>query len=141
MATLIALTNTPSDNFFAETLLKDIGATLGAGGTTAAGAAVVRSTSPARSASHPRFDDGSGLSDYDRTSPAQVVSLLRTMAGNVPFTQSLATAGETGTLVDEMTGHLRSGTLPRQDRHAARRLERGRLLHGAATATCSPTRS
>jgi serine-type D-Ala-D-Ala carboxypeptidase/endopeptidase (penicillin-binding protein 4) len=39
---LIALTNTPSDNFFAETLLKDLGAAAGAGGTTAAGAAVVR---------------------------------------------------------------------------------------------------
>ncbi len=42
IATLIALTNTPSDNFFAEMLLKDIGARAGAGGTTAAGAAVVR---------------------------------------------------------------------------------------------------
>ena len=35
MATLIQLTNTPSDNFFAEMLLKDIGARFGGGGTTA----------------------------------------------------------------------------------------------------------
>ena len=43
IAKLIELTNTPSDNFFAETLLKDLGAKFGAGGTTADGAAVVRS--------------------------------------------------------------------------------------------------
>src|SRR5205823_4318204 len=43
IAKLISLTNTPSDNFFAETLVKDLGARYGAGGTTAAGAAVVRS--------------------------------------------------------------------------------------------------
>ena len=43
MATLIKLTNTPSDNFFAETLIKDIGAKFGGAGTTAAGAAAVRS--------------------------------------------------------------------------------------------------
>ncbi|MBV8997641.1 MAG: D-alanyl-D-alanine carboxypeptidase, partial [Solirubrobacterales bacterium] len=43
IATLIALTNAPSDNYLAETLLKDIGARLGGAGTTAAGAAVVRS--------------------------------------------------------------------------------------------------
>ena len=33
----------PSDNFFAETLVKDLGARLGGAGTTAAGAAVVSS--------------------------------------------------------------------------------------------------
>ena len=43
IAKLIELTNTPSDNFFAETLLKDLGAKFGRGGTTADGAAVVRS--------------------------------------------------------------------------------------------------
>ena len=43
MATLVKLTNTPSDNFFAETLIKDIGARFGGGGTTLAGASVVRS--------------------------------------------------------------------------------------------------
>ena len=33
-----------------------------------------------------------------------MVSLLRTMAGNATFTSSLAIAGETGTLADEMNG-------------------------------------
>jgi serine-type D-Ala-D-Ala carboxypeptidase/endopeptidase (penicillin-binding protein 4) len=109
IAELIKLTNTPSDNFFAETLLKDLGAKFGAGGTTAAGAAVVRSHVASAFGVHPQFDDGSGLSRYDRTTPAQVITLLRTMADNVPFTNSLAIAGETGTLVDEMNGTYAQG--------------------------------
>jgi D-alanyl-D-alanine carboxypeptidase/D-alanyl-D-alanine-endopeptidase (penicillin-binding protein 4) len=109
IATLIALTNTPSDNFFAETLLKDIGARFGTAGTTAAGAAVVRATIAQKFGLHPRLNDGSGLSRYDRTTPLQVVSLLREQASNVPFTDSLATAGRTGTLVDEMSGTYAQG--------------------------------
>jgi serine-type D-Ala-D-Ala carboxypeptidase/endopeptidase (penicillin-binding protein 4) len=102
IATLVALTNTPSDNYFAETLLKDVGATFGAAGTTADGAAVVRTTIAQKFGVHPRLNDGSGLSRFDRTTPFQVVSLLRQQAANTPFTDSLAVAGRTGTLVDEM---------------------------------------
>ncbi|MGH2916895.1 MAG: D-alanyl-D-alanine carboxypeptidase, partial [Solirubrobacteraceae bacterium] len=109
IASLIALTNTPSDNYFAETLLKDLGARFGAGGTTAAGAAVVRAQMAASFAIHPRLDDGSGLSRYDRTTPVGVVMLLRAMAGDPQFTDSLAVAGETGTLSDEMRGTYAQG--------------------------------
>jgi serine-type D-Ala-D-Ala carboxypeptidase/endopeptidase (penicillin-binding protein 4) len=42
MSTLVALTNRPSDNFFAETLIKALGASFLHRGTTAGGAAVVR---------------------------------------------------------------------------------------------------
>ena len=101
VATLVKLTNTPSDNFFAETLLKDIGARAGAGGSTAAGASVVRSQMASSFSIHPSLDDGSGLSRSDRTTPAQVVSLLGQMDGDSAFATSLAVAGETGTLVDE----------------------------------------
>ena len=104
IAKLIELTNSPSDNFFAETLLKDLGAKFGAGGTTPDGAAVVRTHVASAFGVDPRLNDGSGLSRYDRTTPAQVVSLLRTMAGNAAFTGSLAIAGESGTLADEMNG-------------------------------------
>jgi len=109
MATLIRLTNTPSDNFFAEMLLKGLGARFGTGGTTAAGAAVVRAFVAQHFHLHPRFDDGSGLSRYDRTSPAQVVALLRAMSGDPAFTGSLAVAGETGTLQDSMGGTRAAG--------------------------------
>jgi D-alanyl-D-alanine carboxypeptidase/D-alanyl-D-alanine-endopeptidase (penicillin-binding protein 4) len=109
VATLISLTNTPSDNFFAEMLLKDIGARFGGGGTTAAGAAVVRAQMAAQFGIQPRLNDGSGLSRYDLTTPVQVVSLLRHMAGNAAFTNSLAVAGKTGTLQDEMRGTYAQG--------------------------------
>jgi serine-type D-Ala-D-Ala carboxypeptidase/endopeptidase (penicillin-binding protein 4) len=109
IAKLIDLTNTPSDNFFAETLLKDLGAKFGSGGTTPAGAAVVRTQVASSFGVHPRFDDGSGLSRYDRTTPAQVIALLRTMADNAAFTSSLAIAGETGTLADEMNDTYAQG--------------------------------
>ncbi len=101
---LIELTNSPSDNFFAETLLKDIGARFGGGGTTARGAAVVRAFIATRFGLHPVLDDGSGLSRFDHTSPAQVVSLLEQMQGNSAFWNSLAIAGVRGTMQYEMAG-------------------------------------
>jgi serine-type D-Ala-D-Ala carboxypeptidase/endopeptidase (penicillin-binding protein 4) len=109
IANLVALTNTPSDNFFAEMLVKDLGARFGAGGTTAAGAAVVQSQMASTFNIHPRLNDGSGLSRFDRTTPVQVVTLLRGMASNAAFTSSLAVAGRTGTLQHEMRGTYAQG--------------------------------
>jgi D-alanyl-D-alanine carboxypeptidase/D-alanyl-D-alanine-endopeptidase (penicillin-binding protein 4) len=109
MAKLIALTNTPSDNYFAETLIKDLGARFGTGGTTAAGAAIVRAELAQALKIHPRLNDGSGLSRYDRVTPVDIVSLLRQLASNTAFTNSLATAGRTGTLQDEMRGSVAQG--------------------------------
>ena len=104
VSTLIQLTNTPSDNYFAETLLKDIGARLGGAGTTAAGAAVVRAEMLSKFGISPRLNDGSGLSRYDLTSPAQVVTVLQAMATDPTFVNSLALMGETGTLQTEAVG-------------------------------------
>ncbi|HEV7177730.1 MAG TPA: D-alanyl-D-alanine carboxypeptidase/D-alanyl-D-alanine-endopeptidase [Solirubrobacteraceae bacterium] len=109
MGTLIKLTNTPSDNFFAETLIKDIGAKFGAAGTTAAGAAVVRSLVASKFGIHPQLNDGSGLSRSDFTTPRQVVTLLSRMASNIDFVSSLAVAGKTGTLEHEMNGTIAQG--------------------------------
>ncbi len=108
MSTLIRLTNTPSDNFFAEMLLKGLGASFAGAGTTAAGAAVVRAQL-ASFGVRPRLDDGSGLSRTDLTSPRQVVAVLERMASNPGFTDSLAIGGETGTLQDEMRGTVAQG--------------------------------
>jgi D-alanyl-D-alanine carboxypeptidase/D-alanyl-D-alanine-endopeptidase (penicillin-binding protein 4) len=104
MSKLIELTNSPSDNFFAETLLKDLGARFGGGGTTLRGAAVVRSFIASRFGLNPVLNDGSGLSRYDGTSPAQVVGLLSDMQSNSWFWNSLAIAGVRGTMRYEMTG-------------------------------------
>lgn len=118
IARLVDLTNTPSDNFFAEILLKGLGAKFGGAGSTAAGADVVRALLASRLGLHPHVVDGSGLSYSDSTSPKQVVTLLRDMAGNSTFFGSLAIGGETGTLQDEMGGtaaqgncHGKTGTL------------------------------
>lgn len=101
MATLVRLTLVPSDNMFAEELLKDLGAQFGGAGSTAAGAAVVRHTL-LRFRIHPQVVDGSGLSRADRTSPHQVVALLNGMRANAALRAGLPVAGRTGTLAFRM---------------------------------------
>lgn len=102
LSTLIQLTNSPSNDFFAETLLKDIGKRVSDTGSTAAGAAVVRNVIAQRVGLKPTVDDGSGLSRVDRTSATQIVTLLNDMRGNPSFYNSLAIAGVRGTMQEEM---------------------------------------
>lgn len=109
MSRLIQLTNTPSDNFLAEMLLKGLGARFGSGGTTAAGVSVVRAELIQAFDLRPQFNDGSGLSYADATSPRQVVTLLQEMAGDQVFRRSLAVGAQTGTLQDEMQGTAAAG--------------------------------
>ncbi len=104
LSTLLGLMLPPSDNFFAETLIKDLGARYGGGGTTADGAAVVRATIGSLGL-HPHVVDGSGLSREDLTSPEQVVDLLRALSGTSDgeiLRSDLAVAGRTGTLAERM---------------------------------------
>jgi D-alanyl-D-alanine carboxypeptidase/D-alanyl-D-alanine-endopeptidase (penicillin-binding protein 4) len=105
LAQLLGLMLPPSDNFFAETLLKDLGARYGGAGTTSAGAAVVRQTISSLMGLHPRLVDGSGLSRADKTSPYEVASLLVQLVpaaiGQV-LRGDLAVAGRTGTLSERM---------------------------------------
>ena len=111
IARLIALTNIPSDNFYAETLLKDIGATFGAAGTTTAGVAVVAAELQ-RMGIRPTIVDGSGLARADRTTPRQVVELLDAMHSSsaaADFEASLAVAGRSGTLRKRMRGTRAAG--------------------------------
>jgi len=115
---LIQLTNTPSDNYLAEMLLKGLGARFGGAGTTAAGAAVVRAELANRFGIAPQLVDGSGLSRADSTSPRQVVAVLSQMYTDPVFFNSLAIGGQTGTLQYEMQGtaaqgncHGKTGTL------------------------------
>jgi D-alanyl-D-alanine carboxypeptidase/D-alanyl-D-alanine-endopeptidase (penicillin-binding protein 4) len=101
IAQLLGLMLPPSDNFFAEMLVKDLGARYGGAGTTAAGAAVVARTAASLLAIHPHVVDGSGLSEADKTSPYQVADLLVELAptpiGKV-LRESMAVAGRSGTL-------------------------------------------
>jgi D-alanyl-D-alanine carboxypeptidase/D-alanyl-D-alanine-endopeptidase (penicillin-binding protein 4) len=100
---LVRLMNPPSDNFIAETFVKVLGAQFGDSGSTPAGTAIVRDAL-AELEIEPRVVDGSGLSRSDRTSPREVVTMLRAMDGEAAFTGSLAVAGRTGTLSTRMRG-------------------------------------
>jgi len=104
MSRLIRLTNKPSDNFFAETLLKDLAHQAGGLGTTARGARIATRFAR-RLGARPRIVDGSGLARGNRASPFSIVKLLtavrsRDDAGT--FADSLPIAGSDGTLFDRM---------------------------------------
>lgn len=108
IATLIGMTNRPSDNFYAEMLLKLIGATKTGAGTTKAGLRVER-TRLAQLGVNPVLNDGSGLSHDNKVRSTEVVRLLSAMSGNRYFTRSLAVAGRSGTLAGRMTRGAAAG--------------------------------
>ncbi len=118
---LLGLTLPPSDNYFAEMILKDLGALYGGSGSTAAGAAVVKRTIAKVFSIHPRIVDGSGLSRSDKTSPYEIVDMLAGIT-SLPFfgvlKGDMAVAGHSGTLERRMRGttaagrcHAKTGTL------------------------------
>jgi D-alanyl-D-alanine carboxypeptidase/D-alanyl-D-alanine-endopeptidase (penicillin-binding protein 4) len=123
MADLVQDTNVPSNNFFAEMLLKDVGAQFGGSGSTATGISVVQHFAAQQGA---RFagENGSGLTRRNKASPASVVKLLDAMLEDDTlrdaWVNSLAVAGRTGTVAHRMRGtaaagncHLKTGTLNR----------------------------
>jgi len=105
---VVAVMDRESDNFRAEMILKTLGAEIGDAGTTAAGAAVVRSD--LASAQVPLqgvvIADGSGLSLLDRLTANAVSALLVSVWNDPvlekPFWSALPVAGENGTLEDRM---------------------------------------
>jgi D-alanyl-D-alanine carboxypeptidase/D-alanyl-D-alanine-endopeptidase (penicillin-binding protein 4) len=105
IAQLVGLMLPPSDNFFAEMLVKAMGARLGGSGTTPAGVRVVSSTIASLLGIHPVIYDGSGLSEADRTSPYEVgdllVALYPTPVGAL-LRARMAVAGRSGTLEKRM---------------------------------------
>ena len=104
MERMIKLTNKPSDNFFAETLLKDLAHDAGGVGTTAAGARIA--AAHARALGAPAtLVDGSGLARGNRASPLSIVRLLSAVYRSDDFDAfvgSLPIAGQDGTLFDRM---------------------------------------
>jgi D-alanyl-D-alanine carboxypeptidase/D-alanyl-D-alanine-endopeptidase (penicillin-binding protein 4) len=135
ISAIVTDTNVPSDNFLAEMLLKDVGAKTGLGGSTAGGIAAVQRFASQQGAGF-NGENGSGLTRLNRASPASVVKLLNGMIkvdGDTPadaqaaqveqrdaWINSLAVAGQTGTVAHRMRGtaasgrcHLKTGTLDR----------------------------
>ncbi|HEX2265591.1 MAG TPA: D-alanyl-D-alanine carboxypeptidase, partial [Solirubrobacterales bacterium] len=103
---LANLTDVYSNNYFAEMLIKLLGARFGGVGTTAAGANVTEAFSRSHG-SVVQAVDGSGLTRSNRASPREVVDLLLGMqedpAGE-EFIQDLALTGQEGTVASRMEG-------------------------------------
>jgi D-alanyl-D-alanine carboxypeptidase/D-alanyl-D-alanine-endopeptidase (penicillin-binding protein 4) len=111
LGSIVRRTNQVSDNYFAEMLLKGIGARSGGVGSTSAGARVARAY--AREAGfQAKVVDGSGLSRANRIAPRDVGGLLldaRRRPWFDAFYSSLPLAGKTGTLRKRMRGTRASG--------------------------------
>lgn len=111
LSALLAHMNTVSDNYYAEILIKAIGAAYGNGGTTTRGASVVRDVSRELGFSS-RVVDGSGLSYGNAVSPS---ALGRLLVGALKkpwfdaFYRSLPLAGVSGTLKKRMRGTAAAG--------------------------------
>jgi D-alanyl-D-alanine carboxypeptidase/D-alanyl-D-alanine-endopeptidase (penicillin-binding protein 4) len=108
LATIVRFMDQESDNFTAELLLKQLGATQTGRGTTAAGAAIV--TRALTQAGVPmagvRIVDGSGLSTLDRLTANALTTLLRVAWNDASIRPAvlaaLPVAGVSGTLEDRM---------------------------------------
>ena len=112
VARLIEETNVPSNNFFAEMLLKRLGASSGKKGTRRRGNNKVEAFAQSVG-TKVQSVDGSGLSRRNRVSPKQVGELLVAMAkkgsGAAAFRDSLPVAGREGTVADRMRGTAAEG--------------------------------
>jgi serine-type D-Ala-D-Ala carboxypeptidase/endopeptidase (penicillin-binding protein 4) len=101
MSVMTRLMDVPSDDLFAELFAKQLGLLFGRGGSISDGAKVIERTIADTYGLHPRILDGSGLSRDDRSSPLEVVDLLRevwgTRAGR-ELVASLPTVGKEGTV-------------------------------------------
>jgi D-alanyl-D-alanine carboxypeptidase/D-alanyl-D-alanine-endopeptidase (penicillin-binding protein 4) len=111
-ARLIEETNVPSNNFFAEMLLKRLAAVGGKRGTRDRGAREVEDFARSVGTSL-KASDGSGLSRHNRVSPQEVGKLLVAMEENAnlgeAFVDSLPVAGREGTVADRMRGTAAEG--------------------------------
>jgi D-alanyl-D-alanine carboxypeptidase/D-alanyl-D-alanine-endopeptidase (penicillin-binding protein 4) len=117
---LVNATDVFSNNFFAEMLIKLLGAEFGGRGSTAAGARVVEQFARSKGTGVHAVD-GSGLTRSNRASPMQVVRLLDAMRASPygeDFVSDLALAGHEGTVASRMHGtaaegrcRLKTGTL------------------------------
>jgi serine-type D-Ala-D-Ala carboxypeptidase/endopeptidase (penicillin-binding protein 4) len=101
LSVMTRLMDVPSDDLYAELFAKQLGVLFGRGGSISDGAQVIGRSVADTYGLHPTILDGSGLSRNDRSSPLEVVDLLREMWGTPVGHQlvaSLPTVGKEGTV-------------------------------------------
>lgn len=101
LSVMTRLMDVPSDDLYAELFTKQLGVLFGRGGSISDGAQVLERTIADTYGLHPTILDGSGLSRNDRSSPLEVVDLLREVWGTPVGHQlvaSLPTVGKEGTV-------------------------------------------
>lgn len=118
LSEIILETNKPSDNLYAELLLKTVGAeTRGTPGTAKDGLYVVKEMLAHMGVDTTKLQlkDGSGVSRYDVVTPAQIVALLEKMHADfrvqAEFKTSLPIAGVDGSLAHRMQNTPAEGLL------------------------------
>jgi D-alanyl-D-alanine carboxypeptidase/D-alanyl-D-alanine-endopeptidase (penicillin-binding protein 4) len=121
LAALVAGMLTASDNWIAETLVREIGVAVAHHGGTAAGTAAVMRVLAARhiSMKHVSVFDGSGLAPSNRVTCAALVGVID-LARNPRFAaidRGLAVAGRTGTLATRFLGDPLQGVLRAKTGH------------------------
>lgn len=98
---IVRLMDVPSDDLIADLLAKQLGSRLLGQGTLSAGATEIQQSIAGSYRLHPTIYDGSGLDHDDRTSPAEVVTLLHkvwnTPTGKLLFA-ALPIVGRQGTV-------------------------------------------
>jgi D-alanyl-D-alanine carboxypeptidase/D-alanyl-D-alanine-endopeptidase (penicillin-binding protein 4) len=108
LARIVRTMDKTSDNFFAEMLVKELGARLRGSGSTRAGLRVARNVLAERGVPLARVAlyDGSGLSDWDRLTARALVAIAISAWSDPEihdaFVGSLPIAGIDGTLEDRM---------------------------------------
>lgn len=103
---IVNLTDVYSNNYFAEMLIKLLGARFGGAGTTAAGANVVEAFAQTHGSTLNAVD-GSGLTRSNRSSPREIIDLLLGMQDDPAgeeFIQDLALTGQEGTVASRTEG-------------------------------------
>lgn len=112
LSQVLAAVLAPSDDTAAEVITKELGRDSGMGGTTAAGAAVIRADLAADGLPVDGLvvDDGSGLHTGDRvTCGLLAAAVARSEASGSPLVADLAVAGRGGTLRDRLGGPATAG--------------------------------
>jgi D-alanyl-D-alanine carboxypeptidase/D-alanyl-D-alanine-endopeptidase (penicillin-binding protein 4) len=118
IGSVLEAVNTDSNNACADQVFLALGHAQGAGGTRAGGRAAVASALDRLGVSSEGLVqvDGSGLSRDNRVTARQITALVRAVLRLEPgtaraFVDSLAVAGETGTLDDRMDDPLLAGNV------------------------------